>query len=186
MKENGIGVSSSADLKTEEEVTGPPTNTVPPANIKNAYKQNEYKNKQSMTEIDKNELNAEPIQDDKNKGAEDEDFINQKKQDAEEQASGVHSDGGGANCPEGQIWNAETETCVPVEGAGSVDKDVSKGVKTKGRITEIVKNILLLLLVSFKHVRMFSSQTLVQKILAKKKIAANIKNSTNKTVFNCL
>ena len=72
-------------------------------------------------------LNAEPIQDDKNKGAEDEDFINQKKQDAEEQASGVHSDGGGGNCPEGQIWNAETETCVPVEGAGSVDKDVSKG-----------------------------------------------------------
>ena len=76
-------------------------------------------------EIDNNKLNAEPIVDDKSKTAEQE---KEELQNAKEQADGVHSDGGGGNCPQGQIWDAECENCIPVNG--SVDRLIKIVVKS--------------------------------------------------------
>ena len=127
MDENEIGVTSSNDLKSKEEVSGPPASTTPTVVKKNAYKESLNSNNKIMSdEIDNNKLTAEPIADDKSVDAENDHDEEPKK--VEEQADGVHQDGGGANCPEGQIWDAETETCVPVNG--SVDKEVPSGVKT--------------------------------------------------------
>lgn len=126
MDENEIGVKSKNDLKGEEEVSGPPASTTPTViREKNTYKESLNTNNKIMSdEIDNNKLTAEPIVDDKSKTAEQD---KEDKEDAEEQASGVHSDGGGGNCPEGQIWDAETETCISVNG--SVDKDAPSGAK---------------------------------------------------------
>jgi len=46
---------------------------------------------------------------------------NDKAKITEQQASGVPVDGGGPNCPEGKVWDAETETCKPIQGSVSRD-----------------------------------------------------------------
>jgi len=127
MDENEIGVTSSNDLeKSKEEVSGPPTSTTPTViREKNTYKESlNSKNKIMSDEIDKNEISAEPKAE--NTETEEEEI---KSKDAESQASGTFSDGGGAQCEDqGKIWDAETEKCVDVNG--SVQKEVPSGVKT--------------------------------------------------------
>jgi hypothetical protein len=138
MDENEIGVSSSSDLITdsdpssphyipsaEEEVSGPPSNTVPTEN--NSHKKNVYKE----TFTTNNKIMSDEI-DTKDQKADLKDEIQEPK--TEEQANGVHADGGGGNCPEGQVWNAETESCTPVEG--TVDRKAPSGTLGNGGVSD--------------------------------------------------
>ncbi len=108
---------------------------------KNVYKAPKGKENRLMTneEDPKNDKKAEeqdPEEDKKEEGTEQEPHIKDDGAAKGTQADGVHTDGGGGNCPEGQSWDAETETCKPVEDKGSITPEAPDVVQDSTSLSD--------------------------------------------------
>ena len=125
--------------KGEEDlsVAGPPTSTVPPANMKDKIGEDNDLNTNIATET-KNKQRLIMPNNKKNpkKATEQEAPINDEGASKGTQAEGTFADGGGPNCAEGEYWDAETETCKPVEGEGSSVPEAPPIVKTQTSVSD--------------------------------------------------
>ncbi len=114
-----------------EDVSGPATADIPPANMKEIDENNPEKNAYKQSLNTKSNTMADEIDAKKVDQVEETDAEIPKVEqtDAEEQANGVHADGGSANCPPdatgaSQVFNPNTKRCEP--------EAISSGINNRG------------------------------------------------------
>ena len=140
----------------ELSVAGPPTSTIPPLKKEDeeALNQPEGKvvtsirgtNENKTSSLNTNiastsENNQRSIMSKTNtknpkKATEQEAPINDEGAGKGTQAEGTFKDGGGPNCGENEYWDAEKETCKPMEGEGSTEKEAPPIVKAQTGVSD--------------------------------------------------